>query len=690
LTTIGAGDTIVAAPRERDGGSGWPLRFGIALLALAGFAAPPAHAQLGVTAEVERPMARTGGDDPTASATEVDARARPHALDALEDAMVEVPGARPLRSGAHGSPTTLSLRGSDADQVEVLFGDVPVTTADGGAFDLSTVPLWALERVEVHRGGAPTWLGVGGMGGVVRLVPRQAERGASFRGTLGVGSWGLVHGRLGAAVANDDVRWLSAVGATSSEGDFPYVADRTPLDGIDGVERRRENGALRQGAGLGHLRLRLGDGHLTAFLFGLARLGGVPGPASQPTRRAHRHETHLLGAVGYTLTEGGRRPEDADWRFAATASVGHRRRRFTDRRGEVGLVPRATDDGALRSVLRAAASGRPNEWLELTGVVLWTHEALWPEDALAREPNEDSARDAGTVAVEARLHGRVGDARLELRPSARLAVYGSRLRDLRAGRTGQPTDATTVAPTFRVGAALAPVRGLTVAASVASATRVPTMVELFGDRGYLVGDSTLRPERAETVDLGVALRGRAGPLAGRAELRGFATFATDRIRYRRNTRFQAVPENVPGTTVLSGGELGVRGRLTRHVALAGALTLLETWAPHGPSGATKRLPLRPWLTAYVRPTVRAYELGPLDELAAWADLSHVSATFWDPANTSALEPRTRIGLGLSLFLWRRRLRLDVAVRDVLDRRGTDLLGFPLPGRSLAVSLTVGE
>lgn len=644
--------------------------------------------QLGVTAEVERPMARTGGDDPTASATDVDARQRPHALDTLEDAMVEVPGARPLRSGAYGSPTMLSLRGSEADQVEVLFGEVPLTTADGSAFDLSTVPLFVLERVEVYRGGAPTWLGSGGMGGVVRLVPRVGSTEARLHASFGVGSWGLFHGRIATEADHDGVSWLSAVGATSSEGDYPFVADLTPLDGVGGSTRTRDNGWVREGSGLGHLRVRIGDGELTAFVFGLERLGGVPGPAARPTREARRNETHVLGAVGYEITDGGSPSSEADWRLALTASAGHRRRRFTDRLGEVGLVPSASDDRGLRSVVRVAFAGRPLDELEITGVARWIHESLWPEDRLARQPNGDSARDTGDLAVEARLHGRVEGARFELRPSARLALLGSRLRDLRPDRAGLAVEAVLVAPTFRIGGAFEPIRGLTVAASAASATRPPNLVELFGDRGYLLGAASLRPERAETFDLGVAVRGREGTLAGRAELRGFATLATDLIRYRRNSQFQAVPENVAGTTVLSGGELGMRGQATPHVEVTGALTFLGTWVPYGPSELSKQLPLRPWMTAYLRPTVRALELGPLDELAAWADLSHVSETFWDPANTSALPARTRVGVGLSAFTWQRRIRLDVALLDAFDQRGTDLLGFPLPGRTLSVSLSV--
>ena len=68
-------------------------------------------------AEVERPIARTGGDDPTSATTEIDPRQRAHAMDELGDALEEAPGARPIRAGASGAPTTLSLRGSDSDQV---------------------------------------------------------------------------------------------------------------------------------------------------------------------------------------------------------------------------------------------------------------------------------------------------------------------------------------------------------------------------------------------------------------------------------------------------------------------------------------------------------------------------------------------------------------------------------------------
>lgn len=653
--------------------------------ALAWLVTADALAQLGVTAEVELPMARTGGEDPTASATEVDARKRPTELDTLESALLEVPGAQPIASGAYGSPTSLSLRGADPDQLEVLFGELPLTGADGSAFDLSTVPLWALERVEVYRSGAPTWLGAGAIGGVLRLVPR--ESGPAFAGTFGAGSFGLMHGRLAAHTSSGNLTWTSAAGVTSSEGDFPYVDDgHTTLDPSDDVVRRRQNGWLREGSGFGHLRLRLAGGTLSALFLGLERLAGVPGPAVQPTRMARRSETSALAALGFELTERGRAVERAKWRLAISTSAAYRRRRLTDLYGEIGGLARATDDAQWRSVLRVAASGRPLEWLEITGVGLYTHEALRPSDALAHRENAPSARDAGQLALEARFFGRIDGARFELRPSARLAVLGSRLSELRPERAGDESSALALVPTFRLGAAIEPVRGITIAASASSATRAPSMVELFGDRGFLLGDTRLRPERAETVDLGIALRGRHDELRGSAELRGFFTAASDLIRYRRTAQFTAVPENV-ASAFLYGGELGVHGGIGRHVSLAGALTLLETRTEY--LGVDRRLPLRPWLTAYVRPEVSAFAMGPIRRAALWMELTYVSESYLFPANDPGglLPERMRFGVGSSLYV-AGGVRLDVTVRDLFDQRGADLLGFPLPGRSFDVALTI--
>ena len=161
--------------------------------------------------------------------------------------------------------------------------------------------------------------------------------------------------------------------------------------------------------------------------------------------------------------------------------------------------------------------------------------------------------------------------------------------------------------------------------------------------------------------------------------------ATDLIRYFRTSTHEAVPQNVDSAT-LAGVELGVNGQATRHLLLRGAVTVLGTWTPY--LGYTRQLPLRSPITAYGRPTIRLFDVGPLDRIDVWLDVLHVGASFWDPVNSSSLPERTVFGVGLALSVWQDRVRLDLAMRDLFDQRGTDLLGFPLPGRTFTASLTV--
>ncbi|MFK7989924.1 MAG: TonB-dependent receptor, partial [Sandaracinaceae bacterium] len=471
------------------------------------------------------------------------------------------------------------------------------------------------------------------------------------------------------------------VGATTSEGDFPLLDDgRTAFDPSDDRQRPRENGFVREGVGLAHLDVPLAGGRLRAVGFGLSRAGGVPGVASRPTSTTRRRETHLLAGLAWERTEDGQAAEDAEWRVGISASGAFRRREFTDLDAEIG-TPRDTEDDSVRAVARVAGAGRALDWLELSGVALYTHESLFASDR--GQADDPSGRDRGTLGAEARLFGRIDSTRFDIRPSARVSAVSSRLTSLRPDRADN--ESFELAPTFRLGAALSPLPDVTIAASASSATRMPSMVELFGDRGVLVGDPSLRPERAESFDLGVALRGRHEALRGQAELRGFVTLASDLIRYARVDALRAVPQNVD-QAVLGGAELGVRGSLTRHVSLRGALTLLATSTEH--LGVTRQLPLRPTVSAYVRPEVRAFDVGPLSRVSAFVDLAFVSASFWDPANQGVLAERARFGAGLSVAVWRDRLRVDASVSDLTDARGTDRLGLPLPGRALWVSATL--
>lgn len=635
----------------------------------------------GATGVADRPIVAGSELDPTASSTVIALDARPRTVETLDEALLDAPGARARRTGAFGGFTALSLRGAEAEQTTVLLGEIPIAAPDGSAFDLGSMPTWLLSRVEVYRGGAPAWLSAGAIGGVLRLVPRD-DAGQHFEGSLSAGSFDLGQVRGAASVGDDRLHVTTAAGLTTFGGRFPYVHDnRTAFDPSDDVTRERLGADFLEGSGMLSVRGRVGDVRLESAWLGTGRVGGL---AAVPSRLAdvsagRRSTTRMLGGVSAQVADADR------YRVALALGVGFERRAVSDPLAQFGQLARETDDSLWRATARVAGTIRASDWLDVTLVGTYAHEALSPSDRLATRQPSASARDGAAFALEGRAFGAADQMRFEIRPSGRVEVLDASLFDLAEGRIGNPTSTTLVVPTGRLGVVFEPIRGLALSASGYATARPPSLVELFGDRAYLVGNTTLRPETSFGADGGLTIAGSADLLRGSLDVRGFGTVVSDLIRYERTSQNQSTPLNVASAT-LAGVEASLTGSLGRWAHLTTAFT----WLHARDETRARGLPLRPPVSLYARlsGTSDAFEV--VDRVAAFVDVEYVAESYADPANLAVIPSRARVGFGLSVTLFERHLSLEVVLRDAFDARGVDILGLPLAGRSFVGSLTVRD
>ncbi len=87
-----------------------------------------------------------------------------------------VAGARVLSSGSRGGATTIQLRGGDPNFVLVLLDGVPLndpTDLEGGAVNLSNLPISSVQRIEVARGPLSYFYGSTALSGIVNIVTRR-------------------------------------------------------------------------------------------------------------------------------------------------------------------------------------------------------------------------------------------------------------------------------------------------------------------------------------------------------------------------------------------------------------------------------------------------------------------------------------------------------------------------------------
>ena len=145
--------------------------------------------------------------DPTASATVVEAERFAGELKGVAELAATAPGVAIRSYGGLGQLTTISIRGSSSGGVRVLLDGIPLDTAAGGGVDLSTIPLHWVDRVEVVRGAEGAYFGAGALGGAVNVVTLPAVAGKWGAEVTG-GSFGTASAVADVGVGGD--RWALA------------------------------------------------------------------------------------------------------------------------------------------------------------------------------------------------------------------------------------------------------------------------------------------------------------------------------------------------------------------------------------------------------------------------------------------------------------------------------------------------
>jgi iron complex outermembrane receptor protein len=236
--------------------------------------------------------------------------------------------------------------------------------------------------------------------------------------------------------------------------------------------------------------------------------------------------------------------------------------------------------------------------------------------------------------------------------------------------------------------------------------RLPTLTELFGNRGLIIGSPELRPERGPSTDVGMVWApSKALGAVDRilVEASAFGTRAKDTIAFVSTLGSVSRAMNVANSQTY-GGELVVTARIAHTLSVTANYTRLVTQQlSEDVNFANKALPRQPAHAAYARADVTRRLVGRRASL--WLDGSYQSTTYLDQANLMTVPARMLAGAGARLELWGgiaaslavenmtdvriQYLPLDPPPRPDLTETPTalaDLAGFPLPGRTFYVSL----
>jgi vitamin B12 transporter len=117
----------------------------------------------------------------------------------VDDALRNVPGVDIRRSGSLGKTTSVSIRGANSNQVQVLVDGVRVKSPTTGQAELSDLSPDLIERIEIIRGPQSTRYGADAIGGVINIITKKGTGPFSASVHQEAGTYDTLRSRAGFA-----------------------------------------------------------------------------------------------------------------------------------------------------------------------------------------------------------------------------------------------------------------------------------------------------------------------------------------------------------------------------------------------------------------------------------------------------------------------------------------------------------
>jgi len=575
----------------------------------------------------------------------------------LADALHDAPGVDVQRSGSTGKLTDVRLRGADPRHTLVLYDGIPLNGPWLGIYDFADLMGSGRNQVEIFGGPASSLYGSGAVGGVIQI--RSATEGEAP-----VRSLFADYGEH--ATLREGLTWDAPMGEGQAGLSLTRLTSEGQVarDGYTGL-----NGQLHARIPIGNDRLRVsalatqGTKELPFdFLFDASDTTLGPFGSLKEIRDPNNEEKDriLAGSMAYERALSGRLALEGEVNGFAGQIV-----------NENPPNPPSTTDYQRTHLdnTRGIASVRGR--IDLANGATAVMGAEYRQENVDRLDDSNSGGFGGVTEVNETIHSRAlfAQSHLEWRERAQMDA-GIRLEDhSRYGSYGVPR----VSVAFGV-----PRTGVKLRGGYGRAFTAPTLTDLFYP-GY--GSPTLKPERSRTWEAGAD----GSWLEGRVTAR--ATWYTTRFRDLITSNSFFVADNV-GSAKIEGEEYSVRYSATSRIWVEGraAHLLSENLVtggrlpkrPEWRAGASVQAEARPGLTALADFWWSATMLDPF--VFVDADGRVLSG---DTPERASLD----LGVNASLGRW---IPADLRVRVVnaLDRRYSDVKGFPALGREFRVGLTL--
>lgn len=644
--------------------------------------APERHATVERTVTVagQRPTVVYGQRDATLASSVVlrEQLERPGAT--ASEALATLPGVSILRVGTPAEFASASVRGADSRQIPVYLANIPLNDDVSGSADLSMLPLWMVQRIEVYRGASPQDGVRAGLAGAVYFEPLRPTR-PGVGALLSVGSFGERGLSVRAAVGSRHASSLLAVRYARADNDYPFINDHGQrFDLIETLERRKNaDYSDVEVWNVSEWSTRSGV-RMTAVLQGMRREQGATSTALSPALNARAERQRLLAGLSAEVPCN----EAGDCKLRLATSALNASTTLRDAFNE--LLVTGGDwmhQEGRRFIQSAQLEVRPTSVLALSGLLFHASENLQLRHDVA--PHRDAEQDELGLSLQA-----VAFSEHALSPallvSARCAWSSGEFVRLSQVVQREGNMCALEPPDVRAGLRYEITSGVKLLSNFGRSTQIPNLGQLYGVNAAVTGNADLQPEVSYNLDLGMRGDAGRGLLHVDWEAFGFARWASDLIQYRRTSLNTVSPFNM-GRARFMGVEVAASAVAWGIVQSRTALTLLDPRRLGVDADDNPILPLQARLQV-------SQSLTAVSDLKRWGlglgsasvHYRHQASRYMDPTGLIVLPAQHRLDADIRVEVPSLGLRLLFAVNNLTDNRMLDLLGLPLPGRAFNGSL----
>jgi len=604
----------------------------------------------------------------------------------LADILGKLEGVYVQQSGSSTGPVQISIRGCDPKHVLVLLDGQRLNSSATGVADLSTIPLNAVEKIEVYRGGESARFGTDALGGVVNIIT-HLQKSDNVPELMAKKYWGKWKTNLSdlaltnfIPIRNLNSRLVGNLRSTNGDFDYNYAVSPATQNYVG----TRKNADLISHNYFASSRYQFSP--LTSVSFSgqyYNSIEGLPGPVSGPDTVASKQDKRILGSLIFQFDDSFRRKTEL--------SVGFNRfEQHFDNSDDIRNGKRY-ESRYINDVFNLEATnryylGRANEigaGISLQRDILYHDNLYNPKGSMGRTVRDNMGLfmwDKQNLNLDKLPFGRLLSIDFSFRWD------NTRIRRDSSSATYNDRDAywsQRIGLTFTQGTETQ----LILRSSYGTSYKLPSINALFWKEGALSeGNPQLRPERAEHSDVGLEIQSRILTITISGGITYFHSYIKDLIMWQPSSPSGAwKPVNLNAALLTGHEEFVCLAFWNDHVQINYRNTIVSPRnRTTGPNSYDKYLTYRPHYVTNIEAIVECWKF------RGTYNVRLVDVRYTNGANTKWYDAY-RIDDGALTFktiLSGLDIETSYRVKNFSNEHYVLIGKYPMPGREWGVDVSI--